>query len=194
MAIHNLGAKLVAAGTAAALFGFAAAALAGDTTGIPAAPAPYQRGDQVWTTDQLPAPASSATEASDAAAAAALPSASVTPVRPYQAGDQVWTTDASVPSPAQPNANGCQRVPASGYIGTTVYAATTDEYATSWSWSASSSGEPFIWYIKHTDGSNQVYGSSSGYGDSVGVPGTVYYWEVQNKGSDPQAWNVCYSG
>jgi hypothetical protein len=50
-----------------------------------------------------------------------------------------------------------------------------------------------VWSIKHTDGSNQSYGYSSG-GGSQNVPGNVYYWEVQNQGSDPQAWEVCFNG
>lgn len=154
----------------------------------PAPPRPYQAGDQVWTSSAaVPAPGAETVTPSGVAAV------TITSVRPYQLGDKVWTTNASVPAPTIPNASGCQRVPSSGYISTNVYASTTDEYATSWNWSASSSNEPFYWYIKHTDGSNQAYGYSSGGGGSDSVPGNVYYWEVQNKGADPQAWNVCYS-
>lgn len=154
----------------------------------PTAPRPYQAGDQVWTSSAaVPAPGATV------ATPAGVSTVTITPVRAYQVGDKVWTTNASVPAPTLPDASGCQRVPSSGYIGTNVYASSTDEYATNWNWSASSSNEPFYWYIKHTDGSNQAYGYSSGGGGSDTVPGNVYYWEVQNKGSDPQAWNVCYS-
>jgi hypothetical protein len=117
----------------------------------------------------------------------------ITPALAFKPGDTVWTTTAAVPPPAKPDANGCVRVPSSGYIGHLVYASSSAEYATYWQWSSGSSSEPFYWYIKHTDGSNQSYGYSSG-GGSQNVPGNVYYWEVQNQGSDPQAWEVCFNG
>ncbi len=185
MARRKLSLLAVAASGVLLALLMAAAAIAAS----PAPPRPYQAGDQVWTSSAaVPAPG-----ATFFATPPGVGMVTVTPVKPYQPGDKVWTTNASVPKPASPDASGCQRVPSSGYIGTNVYASTTDEYATNWQWSASSSGEPFYWYIKHTDGSNQDYGYSSGGAGSDTVAGNIYYWEVQNKGADAQAWNVCYS-
>jgi hypothetical protein len=100
------------------------------------------------------------------------------------------------PGPSQvitPFASGCQRVPSSGEIGTNVYASSTVEYANTWSWGSEISPHgPYYWYLKHTDGSNQAYGYSSGSDGGVGVPGNDYYWEVQNKASYPQYFEVCY--
>ena len=94
-----------------------------------------------------------------------------------------------------PLGTGCQRVPSAGAIGHLVYASTTPEYSSSWSWSSSSRDEPFYWYIKHTDGSNQAYGYSLVAGGGLGVPPNVYYWEVQNQGADARYWDpVCWSG
>lgn len=119
----------------------------------------------------------------------------VTPVRPYHPGDKVWTsTPPTSAMTATPDASGCQRVPGSGYISHDVYAQTTAEYSSSWNWSASSSNESFSWYIKKTDGTIQAHGSSPGGGGSQSVAANNYYWQVQNTGADPQAWNVCYSG
>jgi hypothetical protein len=115
-------------------------------------------------------------------------------VKPYQPGDKVWADGAVVPVAVSPDANGCVRVPSSGYISHLVYASSPAEYATYWQWSAASSNEPFYWYIKHTDGSTQTYGYSGGGGGSQNVPGNNYYWEVQNQGADPQAWEVCFNG
>jgi len=83
---------------------------------------------------------------------------------------------------------GYQRVPLSGSIGTNVYASTSFEYSLAWGWTGSSQSGDFYWYIKKTDGSNQVWNFSNGIGGEIGVPGNIYEWKVQNKASVPQYW------
>ena len=130
----------------------------------------------------------------------------VSPATPYQPGDYVWysTPPASTTTGlssfgvnsfggVSPMANGCQRVPSTGYISSGVYANSTAEYANDWTWSAGSSSEPFYWYIKKTDNSTYTNGYSSGGGGDTGtIAANDYYWKVQNQGATPQAWNVCY--
>ena len=58
---------------------------------------------------------------------------------------------------------------------------------------ATSSNQPYYWYLKHTDTTNQAYGYSGGVGTGVSAPYNVYYWQVLNNGATPQAWQVCYS-
>lgn len=118
----------------------------------------------------------------------------IAPVRPYQPGDFVWTTS---PPFVQMEADallssGCQCVPASGYLGTGVYASSSSQYSNYWSWGAASSGQPFHWYVKRNDESNADSGSSGGGGGSSSVGANTYHWKVQNQGSTPQAWNVCW--
>ncbi len=117
----------------------------------------------------------------------------VTPVRPYQPGDFVWTT--SPPSLPAVGASamdvGCDRVPATGYNGTNVYADSGAHYANHWNWGAGSSGEAYYWYVKKTDGTTQASGYTNS-ADSASVPANVYRWIVQNKGAYPQAWQVCF--
>lgn len=114
-------------------------------------------------------------------------------VEPYRPGDKVWLRS---PPPAEVGVlgSGCQRVPASGYIGQYVYAQTTAQYSNYWSWSASSASQPFHWYVFTSGGVLKADGGSSGGGGSVTVPANIHYWKVQNLGSTPQAWNVCWSG
>ena len=122
----------------------------------------------------------------------AQPNAVAAPA-PYQPGDKVWTSSDQVPTAAQPDANGCQRVPASGYIGPGVYASTSYEYSNYWSWSGSSSNEPFAWYIRRLSDDKIIYnGHSAGGGGDQYTTATSWRWQVQNQGTDPQAWNVCY--
>jgi hypothetical protein len=118
----------------------------------------------------------------------------IEPVRPYRHGDFVWTTSPPVTLVETESllSSGCQRVPASGYIGTGVYASSSSQYSNYWSWGAASSRQPFHWYVKRTDGSNAANGSSSGGGGSASVSPSTHYWKVQNQGSTPQAWNVCW--
>lgn len=116
----------------------------------------------------------------------------VEPVRPYRGGDLVWMSSPPVTQLVTPLSSGCQRVPATGYIGTNVYADSTSEYSNYWSWGSSSSGQPFYWYVKRSDESNAGNGYSTGGGGSSSVAANVYHWKVQNKGSTPQAWNVCW--
>lgn len=117
----------------------------------------------------------------------------VTPVRPYRPGDKIWLTTPAPPAVVALS-DGCQRVPATGYIGTNVYANSTAQYANYWSWSEASSAQAFYWYIKKTDNTTVAFDFSSGGGGSRSVAANVYYWKVQNQGATPQAWNVCYSG
>lgn len=118
----------------------------------------------------------------------------IEPVRPYQPGDFVWTTSPPVAQlgPASLLSSGCQRVPASGYIGTGVYASSSSQYSNHWSWGAASSGQPFNWYVKRNDESNADSGYSGGSGGSSSVGANIYHWKVQNQGATPQAWNVCW--
>ncbi len=117
----------------------------------------------------------------------------VTPVRPYRPGDKIWLTTPAPPAIVALS-DGCQRVPATGYIGTNVYANSTAQYANYWSWSEASSAQAFYWYIKKTDNTTIAFDFSGGGGGSRSVAANVYYWKVQNQGAAPQAWNVCYSG
>ncbi len=158
--------------------------------GLPPAPPTFQPGDPVWTqTSSVPAAgATLPLIAPDPAVVRVI----FTPVQAYQPGDQVWTSDTQVPAPAQPDANDCQRVPSSGFVGHDVYASTSSEYANFWYWSSGSSNESFSWWIKKTDGTVVAHGSSPGGGGSQSVAANVYYWQVENTGSDPQAWNACY--
>lgn len=135
--------------------------------------------------------ATAAAGRTDEAAPNAIPVATVVPVRPYHLGDKVWLTTPPVPELAV-LAEDCQRVPATGYVGTNVYASSSAAYANYWRWSDSSSAQPFYWYIKRTDNSNADSGYSTGGGSSTTLAANVYYFKVQNKGASPQAWNVCY--
>lgn len=168
----------------------AAAARNSTDASVPTTPAAYQPGDQVWTeSSNVPAAGAAVPFVAPDPTVAQL---IVTPVRAYQPGDKVWTSAAQVPPPAQPDANGCERVPSSGYIGHDVYAQSSLEYSNYWYWSGGSSNESFSWYIKHADGSIEAHGASPGGGGSQSVGANNYYWQVQNTGSDAQAWNVCY--
>lgn len=119
--------------------------------------------------------------------------ATVESVRPYQVGDQVWLTSPPVVrlGTTTASAAGCERVPATGYIGTNVYADSSSQYSNYWSWGSSSSGQPFYWYVKRNDNSNADSGYSNGGGGSSSIGANIYHWKVQNQGSTPQAWNVC---
>jgi len=172
----------------------AASAAAGSgaaSSGLPPAPAPYQPGDQVWSdTASVPPPgATMPFVAPDPDVLQVI----LSPIRPYRPGDKVWTSSDQVPAPAQPDANGCQRVPSSGYIGYHVYASTTYEYSNYWYWSGSSSSEPFHWYIRRLSDDQALYdGSSQGGGGGQSTTSNNWRWQVQNLGADPQAWNACY--
>lgn len=140
----------------------------------------------------------SATAASSASArSSGSPLASVElippPVASYQPGDQVWTTEPPAVVLA-PLGSGCQRVPSTGYISDGVYAQTSGEYSNYWSWSDASAVQPFHWYVFTSGGTLKANGSSPGTGGATTVPANVNYWKVQNQGSVPQAWNVCWSG
>ncbi len=130
------------------------------------------------------------------ASAPAGPAVAVEPVRPYQPGDKVWLTSPPVTefqmATATASAGDCQRVPSTGYIGTNVYADSVSAYSNYWSWGGSSSGQPFYWYVKRNDNSNADSGYSNGGGGSSSIGANIYHWKVQNQGSTPQAWNVCW--
>ena len=100
------------------------------SSGLPPAPATYQPGDQVWSnSDSVPPPGATIPfVAPDPDALQVI----LSPIRPYRPGDKVWTSSDQVPAPAEPDANGCQRVPSSGDIGYHVYASTTYEYSNYW--------------------------------------------------------------
>lgn len=114
-------------------------------------------------------------------------------VAPYQPGDQVWYGEAP-PVQLSPLGSGCQRVPSTGYLATGATARTTGEYANYWSWSAASAGEPFDWWVYTTGGTLYASGYSGGGGGYTTTPANVEYWKVKNLGTDPQAWDVCWSG
>lgn len=116
----------------------------------------------------------------------------VTPVRPYQPGDLVWLTTPPRSGDVSTMATGCERVPASGYIRTNVYADSNAHYANFWQWGAASSGQAYNWWVKRSDNSNWASGSSSGGAGQASGGANILYWKVQNKGATPQAWNVCY--
>src|SRR5262249_37082406 len=66
---------------------------------------------------------------------------------PYRPGSLVWATTPPPGLQARPLSNGCDRVPATGYIGSGVYSQSGTHVSGSWDWSGSSAGEPFHWYI-----------------------------------------------
>jgi hypothetical protein len=137
------------------------------------------------------APATAADDPKDPRADAPVVAITVTPVRPYRTGDFVWLTNPPPPSGASTMDVGCDRVPATGFIGTNVYAESGAHYANYWNWGQGSSSEPYYWYVKRTDDTTQTWGYLSSGGNSS-VPANVYRWKVQNKGVAPQAWQVCY--
>lgn len=101
----------------------------------------------------------------------------VTPIRPYQPGDLVWTSSPPPPAPTADSMDvGCDRVPATGYIGTNVYADSGAHYANFWNWGPGSSGEAYYWYVKKTDGTTQANGYASG-GGNASVPANIYRWK-----------------
>jgi len=140
----------------------------------------------VWTSEP---PVSSTSSPLDPAWITPLPR----PPRPWQPGDQVWTTEPPVTALVGPLSDGCTRVPASGYIGPGVYASTSAKYSVFWTWSASSSGQPFHWYIYTATNVLKAHGYSSGGGGSQSVSANNHYWKVQNQGTVGQAWSVCWN-
>ena len=92
-------------------------------------------------------------------------------------------------------ATGCPSVPASGFIGPNVYASSGTHASTAWSWTNSSSNQPFHWYVFNS--SNQVVAdgyTADGSGGSTAVSSGNHYWKVQNLGSTNQRWaEVCWS-
>lgn len=158
---------------------------------LPSAPASYQPGAQVWSTStSVPAPGAVLPFATlDPGAVMVI----VTPAAPYHPGDKVWTNSGQVPSSPPPPANGCQRVPSSGYISSGVFASTSYEYSNYWSWSQSSSNQRFHWYIRRLSDDMTLYnGASQGGGGQQQTTATSWRWQVKNEGADPQAWNACY--
>lgn len=137
-----------------------------------------------------PATASASARSSSARGSAAL---LPPPVAPYRPGDQIWITEPPVVVLA-PLGSGCQRLPSTGYIGSGVYAQTSSEYSNYWNWSDASAVQPFHWYVFTSGGSLKANGPSPGTGGATMVPANSNYWKVQNQGSVPQAWNVCWSG
>lgn len=111
------------------------------------------------------------------------------PVRAYQLGDRLVSGNAV--TVVNPNANGCQRIPASGYLTQNSTSSTTAEYSNYWNWSAGSASSPFSWWLKKTDGTT-VASDTSSSGDNRSLGANNYYWEVENKSPTPQAWTVCY--
>lgn len=118
--------------------------------------------------------------------------AAVKPVRPYQPGDKVWYTTPPVTT-APGIFSTCERVPSSGYIGQGVFASSGSHVSSSWSWSGGSSSQAFTWYVKLPNETTADWGSSSGGGGNTSLGANTYHWKVQNNGSTPQAWTVCYS-
>ena len=117
-------------------------------------------------------------------------------IRPWQAGDRVWTVQPPlVDLEFAALTTGCARVPASGYIGAQVYAQTASYYTNHWDWTESSSHQAFHWYVFTNGGTLKAHGASpTGSGGNVNVTANYHYWKVQNQGTSPQAWNVCFSG
>lgn len=126
------------------------------------------------------------------AAPAATPVILPLPPAPWQPGEFVWKSEPPVIG-LSASSSGCQRVPATGYIGSGVYARTTTEYSVFWSWSAGSASQPFHWWIFTGGGTLKDSGSSGGGGGSASVTAANHYWKVRNDGSTPQAWNVCWN-
>jgi hypothetical protein len=130
-----------------------------------------------------------------AATAAASGAGHPLPVAPWRPGDKVWT---SSPPPQSelaivPLTSGCERVPATGYIGSGVYSQTAAHASSFWDWTGSSSNQPFHWYIFSAGGSILIDAHSWGVGGSTGVSAGNRFWKVENLGTTPQAWNVCWS-
>jgi hypothetical protein len=110
---------------------------------------------------------------------------------PYTPGAFVWYV-APPPALKARKLGSCDRVPASGFLGSGVYSQSGTHVSGSWSWGASTHGEPFHWYIVTPGGTIVANARSEGAKGSSNVPSASYYWKVQNLGNDPQAWNVCY--
>jgi hypothetical protein len=178
----SMGRRAMAVATLAALLGPLLASVADASV---ASPSPYQRGDRV----RPFAPPRAAVLLSFAAT-----SVSDAPPAPdsWQPGDLIWTTE---PPPVEFGllSEGCQRVPATGFIGPGVYARTTAQYSNYWQWSSASGSQPFHWYIFTTADVLKANGYSGGGGGAATVSANNHYWKVQNQGGVPQAWNVCWS-
>ena len=62
-----------------------------------------------------------------------------------------------------------------------VYAQTTAEYSTSWSWSQVSASYDYYWYIFQSNGTLVASGHRpSGGGDKATVPANIYYFKEYN--------------
>jgi len=190
---------VVAAGVVALVATVVASASDNGSGPLPAAPATYQPGDQVWFEEPTVAGATLDAPITETPGdTASSPMAPPPPPRPWQPGDKVWTTEPPVtpqtftaaltPLFAFP----CERVPATGYISRNVYARTANNYNSNyWTWSAGSSSQAFHWYIITTGGTIKAHGESGGGSGSQSVSTDLHYWKVQNHGTTPQAWNVC---
>jgi hypothetical protein len=98
---------------------------------------------------------------------------------------------------ATPNrtATTCGPVPASGNIGSGVYAQSSSRSSTSWTWSGSASGGPYHWYVFNSSNVLLADGQvNNGSGSGTVVAPGVHYWKVQNQGTSPTHWDsVCSS-
>jgi hypothetical protein len=107
-------------------------------------------------------------------------------------GSSISPQQAAQLEPNSAESIGMARVPSSGAIGQNVWAATSYEYTTAWSWNAGSQHETYTWYIKKTDDTTQKWGYGFDGGETT-VPANIYRWKVQNTGQHAQYWIVLYS-
>jgi hypothetical protein len=62
-----------------------------------------------------------------------------------------------------------------------VYAQTTNEYATSWTWSQQSASYDYYWYLFHSNGVLEASGhKATGGGGSWSGAGNIYYFKEYN--------------
>ena len=98
---------------------------------------------------------------------------------------------------ATPNraATTCGPVPASGNVGSGVYAQSSSRSSTVWTWDGSVTGQAYHWYVFNSSNVLLADGQvNNGSGSSTVVAAGVHYWKAQNQGSSATHWgNVCSS-
>lgn len=77
-----------------------------------------------------------------------------------------------------------------GLLGAGVYGSTSYEYSNTWTFSFSSAGQNFYWYIKKSDDSIQVSGGPTVNGQTVNVASNVYRLQIYNAGTVGQRWFI----
>lgn len=127
---------------------------------------------------------------------AALARVSCDPAVFMAALSEAQSRDASVTSaPMGVQSTGCQWLPSQfGSVGQGVFAWSTYQYSTHWSWRGLFSPANYTWYLQ-VGGSTYTYGTvtdTNTYGP-LGVPANIYRWGAQNHSGTAQRWDVCWN-